>query len=210
MKESKIISIVLLAAVVIFILFYLLTRDIQMPQNQSMPWQSFINNQGNTVVFNLTMGSSNLTDAIHLFGSEVDASFFESKGKIPELEAFFSSTKVGGISADVILNLILDQKSIKRLNNNIKESMIMPSGVRKTTFNLTAEASMFGIKIKSLTFIPKADLLKETIINLFGEPSRVKLASQGVSYWYYPTKGLRIIIDDENKEILEFYNEEIQ
>ncbi len=210
MKESKIISIVLLTAMAMFTLFYLLIRDIQMPQNQSMPWQSFINKQGNTVAFNLTMGSSNLTDAMHLFGSEIDASLFESKGKIPELEAFFSSTKVGGISADVILNLILDQKSIESLNNNIKESMVIPLGVRKITFNLTAEASMFGLKIKSLTFIPKADLSKETIINLFGEPSRVELASQGVSYWYYPTKGLRIIVDDENKEILEFYNEEIQ
>ncbi|BBB23566.1 conserved hypothetical protein [Isorropodon fossajaponicum endosymbiont JTNG4] len=210
MKESKIISIVLLAAVAIFILFYLLTRDMQMPQNQSMPWQSFINNQGNTVAFNLTMGSSNLTDAMHLFGSEVEASLFESKGKVPELEAFFSSTKVGGIGAGIVLNLILDQKRIERLHNNIKESMVMPSGVRKTMFNLTAEALMFDLKIRSLTFIPKADLSKEVIVNLFGEPSRVELASQGVSYWYYPTKGLRIIVDDENKEILEFYNEVIQ
>ncbi len=210
MKESKIISIVLLAAVAIFMLFYLLTRDMQIPQNQSMPWQSFINNQGDTVVFNLTMGSSNLTDAMHLFGSEVKASLFESEDKEPELEAFFSSTKVGGISANIILNLMLDQKHIERLNNNIKESMVMPSGVRKTTFNLIAEASMFDLKIKSLTFIPKADLSKKVIINLFGEPSRVELSVQSVSYWYYPTKGLRIIVDDENKEILEFYNKAIQ
>jgi hypothetical protein len=65
MQESKIISIVLLVPVVILTLFYLLTCDIQMPKNQSMPWQSFINNQGNTIAFNLTMGSRNLTDAMH-------------------------------------------------------------------------------------------------------------------------------------------------
>ncbi|WP_235093669.1 hypothetical protein [Candidatus Ruthturnera calyptogenae] len=181
----------------------------KIPRNQSMPWQSFINNQGDTVVFNLTMGSSNLTDAMHLFGSEVEVSLFESEGKMPELEAFFFSTKMGGIGASVILSLMLDQKCIERLNNNIKKSMVMPSGVRKTTFSLTAEVLMFNLKIKSLTFIPKANLSKEVIVNLFGEPSRIELSIQGVSYWYYPTKGLRII-DDENKKILEFYNKIIQ
>jgi hypothetical protein len=28
-----------------------------------------------------------------------------------------------------------------------------------------------------------------------------------VSYWNYPQKGLRIIVDDEHKEILEFSNQ---
>ncbi|BAF61779.1 hypothetical protein [Candidatus Vesicomyidisocius calyptogenae] len=210
MIESKIISITLLLAVVIFTLFYLLTRNIQIPQNQSMPWQSFINSQGNTVVFNLTMGHSSLIDAMHLFGSEAEIAMFGSESKEPELEVFFSNTKVGGISVGVILNLIFDQKDTKYLNNNIKELRVMSSGVRKTTFNLMAKISMLDLKIKSLTLIPKVDLSKEIIINLFGEPSRVELVSQSVSYWYYLIKGVRIIIDDDNKEILEFYNEVVQ
>ncbi|WP_190600137.1 hypothetical protein [Candidatus Vesicomyidisocius sp. SY067_SCS001] len=210
MIESKIISITLLLAVVIFTLFYLLTRNIQMPQNQSLPWQSFINSQGNTVVFNLTMGHSSLIDAIHLFGSEAEIAMFGSDSKEQELEVFFSNTKVGGINASVILNLIFDQKDTKYLNNNIKELRVMPSGVRKTTFNLMTKISMLDLKIKSLTFIPKVDLSKEMIINLFGEPSRVELVSQSVSYLYYLIKGVRIIIDNDNKEILEFYNEVVQ
>jgi hypothetical protein len=58
-----------------------------------MPWQSFINNQSNTIAFNLTMGSRNLTNAMHLFGSEVKTSLFESEGKAPELEVFFPAPK---------------------------------------------------------------------------------------------------------------------
>ncbi len=206
MKESKIVSIILLSAVAIFAVFYLSTRNMDMPQNQAMPWQSYKDSNNNTVVFNLTIGSSDLTDAMRLLGSEVKASLFENEGKNPELEIFFSSTKVGGISAKVILNLIIDNANIDILATNIKESMVMPSGVRKTTFNLVAESSMFGLKIKSLTFIPSTDLSQDTIISRFGKPNSVDVAEQGLEYWYYPNKGLRIIVDSDGKEILEFYN----
>jgi len=43
--------------------------------------------------------------------------------------------------------------------------------------------------------------------NLFGEPELIESASPSVSYWHYPQKGLRIIVDDEHKEILEFFNQ---
>jgi len=81
----------------------------------------------------------------------------------------------------------------------------MPTGNKKTSFNKTGESSMFALIIKSLTFIPKADLSTDTLIGLFKKPARIYLVDPGVEYWYYPDKGLRIIVDQENKEIFEFY-----
>ena len=208
MKERKIVLIALLAVLIVFSVLYFSTRNMEMPKNQAMPWQSFVNEQGNTSVFNLTIGQSDLTDAMRLFGSEVEASLFENEGKEPELEVFFSSTKVGGLSAKVILNLQLDSERIDILGNNIKESMVMPSGTQKTTFNLAAESAMFALKIKSLTFIPSADLSEDTVLDLFGKAGKVELVDEDLSYWYYPVKGLRIILSKEHGEILEFYNTE--
>jgi hypothetical protein len=82
----------------------------------------------------------------------------------------------------------------------------MPTGNKKTSFNKAGEASMFALPIESLTFIPSADLLPDTITGLFKQPESVNLIESGVEYWRYPGKGLRIIVDQENKEILEFYN----
>jgi len=206
MKESRVVVIILLIAFVIYGVFYLSTRDVEIPDNQAMPWQSYINDQGKTVVFGLTMGKSTLAESMRLFGTEVKASLFEDIDQKKTLEVFFSSTKVGGISAKVILNLALTNQQFDYLNNNIKESEVMPTGNKKTSFNKAGEASMFALPIESLTFIPSADLLPDTITGLFKQPESVNLIESGVEYWRYPGKGLRIIVDQENKEILEFYN----
>jgi hypothetical protein len=207
MKERYIVAYTLLGAVLVFLAIFLFTRDVEMPKNKTMPWQSYINDKQQTVVFNLTMGESRLIDAARQFGTEIKASLFEDEKSSPELEVYFPSTKVGGISAKIILNLTLDDKIIEVLSRNIDESMLMPSGVKNTTFSTIGEMAMSRIKIKSLTFIPRANLKEDVIKNLFGKPNRVELASEGVSYWYYPEKGLRIIVDNEQKEMLEFYNQ---
>jgi hypothetical protein len=207
MKERYIVGYTLLAAFIAFAVMFLLTRDIQTPENQAMPWQSYINDQDQTVVFDLTMGQSKLLDAARLFGTEIEASLFENENVDPELEVYFSSTKVGGISAKIILNLALNNQNIDILRDNIDVSMMMPSGVKKTTFKSEAESLMSQFTIKSLTFIPRADLPENVVLDLFGKPDRVDLSNQGISYWHYPEKGLKIIMDDEQKDILEFYNQ---
>jgi hypothetical protein len=206
MKESRLVFIILLITFVIYSVFYLSTRDVEIPDNQAMPWQSYVNDQGKTVVFDLTMDESTLAESMRLFGTEVEASLFEDKDQKKTLEIFFSNTKVGGISAKVILNLALNDQQFNYLSDNIKETEVMPSGNKKTIFNQAGESSMFGLTISALTFIPSADLSADTLLGLFKKPARVELVEPGVEYWYYPSKGLRIIVDAERKEILEFYN----
>ena len=64
MKESKLVLIILLITIVIYSVFYLITRDVAIPDNQAMPWQSYVNDQGKTVVFDLTMGESTLAKSM--------------------------------------------------------------------------------------------------------------------------------------------------
>jgi hypothetical protein len=206
MKESRLVLVILLIAFVIYGVFYLSTRDIEIPENQAMPWQSYVNDQGKTVIFDLTMGESTLAESMHLFGAEVEASLFEDEDQKQTLEVFFSNTKVGGISAKVILNLTLNNQQFDYLSSNIKETEVMPTGNKKTIFNQAGESSMFGLIVSTLTFIPSADLSTKTLLGLFKKPARVEILEPGVEYWHYPSKGLRIIVDAERKEILEFYN----
>jgi hypothetical protein len=206
MKESRLVLIILLITFVIYSVFYLITRDVEIPDNQAMPWQSYVNDQGKTVVFDLTMDESTLAESMRLFGTEVEASLFEDRDQKQTLEIFFSNTKIGGISARVILNLALNNQQFDGLSNNIKETEMMPTGNKKTIFNQAGESSMFGLTISALTFIPSADLSADTLLGLFKKPARIELIEPGVEYWYYPSKGLRIIVDTERKEILEFYN----
>ncbi len=207
MKESKIILIIFVIILMAYAVTNFFTEDVKAPKTQIMPWQSYIDNNGNTVAFNLTIGHSDLTDAMRLFGSEVEASLFENEDKKTDLEIYFSKTRVAGIDGKVILNLYSDDKSMEILGNNIKDSTVMPSGVRKTSFNPAADSSMFNLKIKSITFIPRADLDSDVITQRFGKPESVDISEQGEQYWHYPNKGLRIILDDEGREMLEYFNQ---
>jgi len=206
MKESRIVLVILLLTLVIYGVFYQSTRNVKIPDNQSMPWQSYVNEQGKTVVFDLTMGESTLAESMRIFGSEVEASLFEDKDQKQTLEVFFSNTKIGGISAKVIVNLALNSQQFNYLSSNIKETEVMPTGNKKTIFNQTGESSMFDLTISALTFIPSADLSSDALLSLFKKPVRVEILEPGVEYWYYYNKGLRVIVDAERKEILEFYN----
>jgi hypothetical protein len=207
MKERHIIGYTLLGAVLVFLAIFLFTRDISIPKNQAMPWQSYVNDRQQTVVFNLTMGESRLIDAARHFGTEIKASLFESENSKPELEVYFPSTKIGGISAKIILNLLVNDATMMALKSNIEEVMIMPSGVKTTTFTAKGERLISNLKIKSLSFVPRANLEEQVISNLFGKPASVDLVSDKLAYWHYPQKGLRIIVSTEQKEILEFYNQ---
>ena len=206
MKESRIILFILLAALVVYGIFYLATRNLEMPKNQSMPWQSYVNDEQNTVVFDLVIGQSTLSDAMRLFGTEVEASLFENDEHNPTLEAYFSSTKVGGLSAKVILNLAIDIQRLDYLNHHIDETEKLPTGNQKTTYKPSVESQMLDLVITSLTFIPSADLEKTTIQRLFGQPDKIQIHDETIEYWHYSKKGLRIITDQAGKEILEFYN----
>ena len=206
MKEGRIILIILVVATIIYGFFYLLTRDLEVPKNQSMPWQSYVNNKQKTVIFNLVIGQSKLSDAMSLFGREVEVSLFENDQQKQTLEAYYSKTKVGGLSATVILNLKIDPQQLEYFNLYIDETEKLPTGNQKTTYKPSVEAEMLDLVVDSLTFIPSADLEQATIKRLFGEPDNVQPHDEIIEYWYYDEKGLRIIVDQEGKEILEFYN----
>lgn len=207
MKERYVIGSTLLSAVIGFGLIFLFTQGTLMPKNQAMPWDSYLNENRQTVVFDLTMGQSTLIDAARLFGTEIEASLFENEAADSALEVYFSNTKVGGISAKIILNLVAEPETIKQLRSHIDQIMLMPSGVKKTTFTRLGERLLSHLTIKSLSFIPRADLAGKVITTRFGIPSQVdNNPVDGNAYWHYPNKGLRVIIRDKQKEIFEFYN----
>jgi hypothetical protein len=209
MKERYVIGLTLLGTSVIFLAIFLFTINGKMPENQAMPWESQVNAQQKTEVFGLVVGVSKVIDAARIFGTEIEASLFEDKTGEKELEVFFSNTKVGGISASIILNLSIDNPSMQELLTNIDKILLMPSGVKKTTFSPVGDRLISNLTIQSLSFIPKADLDEKVIKKLFGNPASIDInttSDDSLSYWHYPNKGLRVIISAKLNEIFEFYN----
>ncbi len=68
---------------------------------------------------------------MRLFGTEVESSLFEDKDQNQTLEIFFANTKIGGISARVILNLALNNHQFDYLSSNIKETEVIQLVTKK-------------------------------------------------------------------------------
>jgi hypothetical protein len=199
MKESKIVLYSIIAALALFLVVWLAiptpkhTVDIPMPQHAT-------NRDGVTTVFGLTIGTSTLEDAMRIFGTEVKVSLFKEKNKANEVEAYFESTKVGGLSIRMMVGLNVSDDILEILNQNVEDYEILPSGREQVEFNNFANHHLLDTTIKHISFVPRVVIDDATIVQLFGEPQLKNDAG-----WHYPQKGLNIVKSEE-LNIFEYQN----
>ena len=206
MKEGRILGLVIFLAFFILSVFYLSTRNNPISDDQTLPWQSKVNASGQTEIYNLVIGSSSFQDAIRTFGKDLEVSLFKNQDESFQLEAFYSNIEIAQIRGQLIVELLMSENQLGFLQNNIKSSEKLPTGNEKFELNLFAKSSLRNLMIKKIVFIPKTDIAPSTIIDRFGKADKISSDAQGVEYWIYQEKGLRIIYNANGKEMMEYSN----
>jgi hypothetical protein len=206
MKEGRILGLVIFLTFFILSVFYLSTRNNPISDDQTLPWQSKVNASGQTEIYNLVIGSSSFQDAIRTFGKDLEVSLFKNQDESFQLEAFYSNIEIAQIRGQLIVELLMSENQLVFLQNNIKSSEKLPTGNEKFELNLFAKSSLRNLMIKKIVFIPKTDIAPSTIIDRFGKADKISSDAQGVEYWIYQEKGLRIIYNANGKEMMEYSN----
>jgi hypothetical protein len=206
MKEGRILGLVIFLAFFILSVFYLSTRNNPISDDQTLPWQSKVNASGQTEIYNLVIGSSSFQDAIRTFGKDLEVSLFKNQDESFQLEAFYNNIEIAQIRGQLIVELLMSENQLSFLQNNIKSSEKLPTGNEKFELNLFAKSSLRNLMIKKIVFIPKTDIAPSTIIDRFGKADKISSDAQGVEYWIYQEKGLRIIYNANGKEMMEYSN----
>jgi hypothetical protein len=206
MKEGRTLGLVIFLTFFILSVFYLSTRNNPISDDQTLPWQSKVNASGQTEIYNLVIGSSSFQDAIRTFGKDLEVSLFKNQDESFQLEAFYNNIEIAQIRGQLIVELLMSENQLSFLQNNIKSSEKLPTGNEKFELNLFAKSSLRNLTIKKIVFIPKTDIAPSTIIDRFGKADKISSDAQGVEYWLYPEKGLRIIYDANGKEMMEYSN----
>jgi len=206
MKEGRILGLVIFLAFFILSVFYLSTRNNPISDDQTLPWQSKVNASGQTEIYNLVIGSSSFQDAIRTFGKDLEVSLFKNQDESFQLEAFYNNLEIAQIRGQLIVELLMSENQLSFLQNNIKSSEKLPTGNEKFELNLFAKSSLRNLMIKKIVFIPKTDIAPSTIIDRFGKADKISSDAQGVEYWIYQEKGLRIIYNANGKEMMEYSN----
>lgn len=171
-----------------------------------LPWQIEIQADGSTQVFGLHIGTSRLSDAIEILGSDMDLAIVAATDadESGNLEMYYGHYKAGLLSGKLILQTHASEQDIKRWSDNSPKFEYMASGLAKKHILLDDDLpQVLDETIISLTFIPSVNLDEEVILARFGEPEK-RVALSGVTHFLYPAKGLDIALHEASKEVLQY------
>ena len=196
--------------IVLFILFFLavpepeIGRNIKDLENIDLPWNIKVQEDQSTEVFKLKPGISTLADAIARFHEPEEIAIYAGKQK-RSLEAYLGTVNLGPLQAKMILTLAATDDELQTILERTPGLSLSSSGDKKLRLANEDIQQALQRPVTSITFIPKysgldSDFFKERL----GEPfAWQRLGEEAVKY-FYPKKGLSILIDGGGKEVLEY------
>jgi hypothetical protein len=163
-----------------------------------------VNPDGTVGVFDITLGHSTLTDAMQKFGGVEGLAVFEGRDGRMTLEAYFGTVQFGPLKAKVITTLRSSPAELDSLRNSATAREGSPSGDWK--YPLSEGPAPHAARIvEGVTYIPGTRNLDEAfLLERFGEPRAVLRESEQAVSWFYPDRGLSVLIDEETREVFEY------
>ncbi len=169
-----------------------------------LPWQIDVLPDGSTQVFGLQIGSSRLSDAIKILGSDMELAIIAATDETGNLEMYYGHYRAGLLSGKLVLQTDISEQKIKNWRDNASKSEYMATGkAKKYMLSPDDLPKVLNEVIIGLTFIPAVNLDEEVILARFGEPDQ-RIQSNGAIHYLYPDKGLDVVYHEESKEILQY------
>lgn len=204
MKIPLTILAVVLVLLAVFQLFGPTPGPEVMQTRTDLPWQIEVRPDGTSRVFDIDLGRATLADAIEKFGGVEGLAVFEQPNGESSLEAYFGTVRFGPLKAKVITTLGSNARERRDLIGRAREREGSPSGDWK--YPLTeGPAAHADRQITGITYIPGTRNLDQAFLRQrFGEPLATLRENEQAVSWFYPDRGLSILVDDEAREVFEY------
>ncbi|MBF0255809.1 MAG: hypothetical protein HQL47_04985 [Gammaproteobacteria bacterium] len=192
----------------ILLLLWVLVPAPQVAERMNdMPWQIELFENGSSKALGIHLGQDSLEDVMRLYGPPEGMALFAATadGKDMSLEAYFGTVRNGPLAAKLVLVLEASREEMFAMGERALTRKPGPSGAYQWLLAEPDKALMQSRRIKSLTYIPLYGQLDEEFFKTrFGEPASRARVDEKVERWFYPDKGLSILIDQEGKEVLQY------
>ncbi len=172
-----------------------------------MPWQIKPLPDGNSLVFDLELGQATLADAMKKFQQKdgTKLAVFQPVDSPAKLEAYFGKVAFGPLNANIVVSLEASQKQLQDLIANAGKREGSTSGDWKYILTHEQLDQLLPRKVSGITFIPGTRNLDAGFLRTrFGEPAATLAENETGINWFYPQKGLSILIDEKAKEIFDY------
>lgn len=171
-----------------------------------MPWEITLMTDGQISVFDIHLGTTNYRQAQQSLGLYGQTAIFSQQGKMSSVEAFFNGINLGGLSAKLVLNLVVEPPQIEIMKSRAAEARIQPSGAHRYLLSNQDNAALIYASVSAITYIPSIRLTEEMILHRFGHTDSVMQDPNNINtmIWHYPALGLTIYLNDTKKTIMQY------
>jgi hypothetical protein len=171
----------------------------------NLPWQIDVLPDGNARVFGITLGQSTTLEAKRALDHKADFSLFKAPDGSLSLEAYYGTLMLGVFEAKLIAEIEATPEQLKTLSEHAENPRAQPSGSWKADLSDQDYLTIESWPVRSLTYIPMAVQFDAALLEKrFGKPAERRPIDEGREYWFYPDKGLAIMLADKDKEILQY------
>jgi len=168
---------------------------------EDLPWKSIVTPAGNTQIFHLELGKSTLMDAINHFREIPEIALFHLPDGRRSLEAWIGKQRIGLFEAKIVLEMQADDAQLAKFEAENINREAQESGSWKYRLSEPNVKITDNLPIYKLVYIPVVDYDAPQITKLFGEPSARAPVKDGVEYWFYPQKGVAILMNPHGGDI---------
>jgi hypothetical protein len=168
------------------------------------PWEVHRGADGSVRALGLTPGRSTLAEAIARHGKGLEAAVFESPGRPPVVEAYWSEVSAGGVTGRLVLGLAAPAAVVDGLLARSAGRKRLGTGSARAEIQAGDAEVVAGLPVRSITFVPRADLDEAVVRARFGEPSERIESAGGVAHWLYPDRGLAVTLSERGRELIDY------
>lgn len=181
------------------------TSDTPETVTQNLPWQIEILPDGHSRVFGIVPGVSTLLEAKRTLDQKADVSLFKSADGSFSLELYYGKIQLGFLDAILIAEVDATPEQLSTLAEHAANPRAQPSGSWKLDLRDEDYITIQDWRVRSLTYIPTAVQFDAAMLEKrFGAPAERKPIDEGREYWFYPDKGLAILLAEKEKEMLQY------
>jgi hypothetical protein len=187
-----------------FSLFYL-TKQKPAEESFDLPWQVAVHDPLHSEVLGIVLNQTNLEQARSRFGQLDGIALYRKPDGHFTLEAYFGKVSIGPFGARIIATLDASQDDLEAMVQDTVKRVPTEDGGFKWTLSQQKQTEQGLRKIRSLTYLPSYRGMDQDYIRArFGEPARKQTVDETAQLWFYPDKGVRILVDNKGNELFEF------
>lgn len=171
----------------------------------NLPWQIETFEDGTSKVLGIHLNHSRLTDVMAVYGELEGIGLFVSKEGKMSLEGYFDPIRTGPLKAKLVVTLGVPKAEMQAMAQRATNHEAGPSGDFKLILAEQDKSAQTQRIVTGLAYMPGYKRLDAQFFReRFGEPVAWKRIDETSVQWFYPKRGLSVLIDAEAGEMLQY------